>query len=125
MMESEFNMPSQEIAKRLTVQERLERVGLPEGYTARQAQAITKARMAFALAELVDRNVDNLHIWINNVAEKDPAAAVRLVMELTEYTMPRLKAAQIIGTADLTPDSGKRDLTRLTIAELQTIVAEQ
>ena len=120
---SEFDMPPEEIAKRLPVQERLQRVGMPEGLTTRQANAITQARLQLALSELADANVDNVQKWLEQVGERSPAEALRLYMELLEFRMPRMKAATVV--ANLTPDQGNgKDLRSLSIEELQRIVAE-
>lgn len=123
-MENEFNLPLVEVAKRLDPQERLRRVGLPEGVTPRQANAITQARLQFALSELAEMNVDNVHKWISEVADKNPEMAVRLYLELLEFRMPRMKAVQVVANANLNTD-GKKRLQDMSIEELQTIVAEQ
>jgi hypothetical protein len=120
---SEFDMPPEDIAKRLTVDQRIKRVGEETGLTPRQANAITKARLQYALSELADMNIDNVNRWLNQVGERSPAEAIRLYMELMEFSTPRLKAAQVV--ANLTPNAdGQRKLNEMSIEELQRIVAE-
>lgn len=115
---SEFDLPPAEIAKRLTVTERINRVGQETGLTPRQANAITKARVNHALSELAEGNIDNVQRWLEQVGERSPAEAVRLYMELLEFTSPRLKAANIV--ANLTPNAeGQRRLNEMTMEELQ------
>jgi hypothetical protein len=122
-MASEFDMPADEIKRRLTTTEKVKRVGTDTGLTPRQANAITQARLQYALSELADMNVDNVHQWLNEVGARNPAEAVRLFMELLEFRLPRLKAAQVV--ANLTPTAeGQRKLATMTIAELEQIVAE-
>ena len=123
-MSDEFAMKPTEIAKRLTVDERLERVGLPEGFTPRQATAISKARLSFALSDLAEGHVGKVQAWLDEVASKNPAEAIRLYMELMEFTTPRMKAAQVNvnANADVTP-SGQRRLQDMSLDELR-VVAE-
>lgn len=116
---SQFNMPEREVAKRLSVEERIMRAGLPAGLTPRQANAITQARIQHSLSDLAERNVDNVDRWLQEVASKSPSEAIRLFMELLEFRMPRMKAATVVASlsADLKGDG--RDLKTLTIEELQ------
>lgn len=118
-------MPTKEIVKRLTVDERLARVGLPEGFTPRQATQISKARLAFALAELAEGHVDHVSGWLRDVAEKNPAEAIRLYMELMEFSTPRMKAAQVNVNADvpMTPNGQKR-LQDMTLEELGVVATQ-
>lgn len=120
---SEFDMPEKDIARRLSVDQRLEMVGLPVGLTPKQANAITQARLQFALSSLAEMNVDRVHDWLGQVATQSPAEAIRLFLELLEFRMPRMKAAQVIANLSPTAD-GKRELKDLSIEELQSIVAE-
>lgn len=122
-MTDEFAMPTKEIVKRLTVDERLQRVGLPEGFSPRQATAISKARLTFALAELAEGHVDEVSKWLQQVAEKNPAEAIRLYMELMEFSTPRMKAAQVNLNANADVGPGK-SMSTMTIEELNSIVAE-
>lgn len=121
---SEFDLPTPEIIKRLTVDERLERVGTATGLTARQANAITQARLQFALSELAERNVDKVDQWLTEVGTRSPAEAIRLFLDLLEFRMPKMKAAQVV--ANLTPNGGDgRQMKDMSIEELQSIIAEQ
>lgn len=122
---SEFDLPPDEIAKRLPLQTKLELVGQTHGLTPRQANAITKARTQLALSQLAEGNVDNVQQWLRQVGERAPAEAIRLYMELLEFGLPRLKAAQVNLNADMTPGTG-RNLADLSIDELQnSLVGEQ
>jgi hypothetical protein len=122
---SEFDLPAKEIAKRMTLDERLMRVGFPEGVTPRQANAIMKARIQFGLSQLADNNIEKVEQWLREVGSRSPAEAIRLFMELLEFGLPRMKAMQINANADLTPPQGSRDMATMSIEELQSIVAEQ
>lgn len=123
-MTDEFAMPTKEIVKRLTVDERLARVGLAEGFTPRQATAITKARLTFALAELAENHVDEVSEWIRAVARNNPAEAIRLYMELMEFSTPRMKAAQVNLNADVTPAAGQKRMQDMSLEELGVIAVQ-
>ena len=118
-------MPTKEIVKRLTVDERLKRVGLPEGFSPRQATAISKARLTFALAELAEGHIDHVSKWLEDVARVNPAEAIRLYMELMEFSAPRLKAAQVNvnANADLTP-AGQKRFQDMTLEELSVVATQ-
>jgi hypothetical protein len=122
-MESEFNLKPKEIAKRLTANEKIALVGKKHGFSPRQANAVTKARLNNALAELAEGNVANVQMWLEQVAARAPKEAIELYMSLLEFSQPRLKAAQIVGTANLTPSDGKT-LAGMSIEELN-VIAEQ
>lgn len=122
---SEFDMPTTTIASRMSLEDRLKRVGFPEGMTPRQANAITQARLQFALSQLAEMNVETVHKWLNEVGEKSPAEAVRLYLELLEFRMPRMKAATVIANLNPGDEIGGKQMKDMSIAELQSLVAEQ
>lgn len=124
---SEFDMPDKEIAKRLPIESKLQKIGLPVGLTPRQANAITQSRLQYALSELADMNVDNVNLWLQQVAERSPAEAIRLYMELLEFRMPRMKAAQVAVNVGVDGNQapGQKRLQDMSIEELQSVVAEQ
>lgn len=124
-MVSEFNKPPHEIADMLTEEQRLQLVGLPAGYTPRQAKAIVMARIEYGLSQLADGMVPEVEKWLKQVGERNPGEGIRLFMELLEFRMPRIKAAQVNlnASADLMPAAGS--MTTLTLEELNSIANEQ
>ena len=64
--------------------------GVPNHYT-------KKAKEAFAM--LLDDNLDNLSIWLSQVAADDPKEALKIVMALSERFIPKL-SSQAITDAD-------------------------
>lgn len=124
-MADEFAIPPAQIVELMPAHKRqaAELVGTPVGLTPRQANALSKARLNTAMSLLAEGSIEKVQKWLDQVAERNPEAAVRLFMELTEFTMPRLKAAQITANANLTPDSAK-DLQSMSLEELQRVVAE-
>lgn len=55
----------------------------------------TQIREAYQF--LVERNLDNMHIWINEIAEKDPKGAMDIIIKLSDYVIPRLARQEIVG----------------------------
>jgi hypothetical protein len=122
-MKGEFDLKPKDLIGHLTPEQKLLRTGLPGGLTPREATAVAKARFHVALNDLMQGNVSKVSGWLDQVAERDPARAIQLLMELTEFVMPRLKAAQVV--ANLTPTAeGKEALGSMTMEELQRVVAE-
>lgn len=114
VIEAEF-----ELVGNLSTQERY---GLPsapkEGV--RTATQRAKARLGFALADVCGMKANDISKWLDQVAERNPAEAVRLFMELTEFIQPRLKAANIV--ANLTPtEEGKSRLREMSIEQLEQL----
>jgi len=88
--------------------------------TLRRAGQLTKARMAHSFMDLADRNVENVHRWLGEVAQQSPAKAIELMMELAQFSLPKLKAMAI----DVRSSDGS--VKTLTMAELEAkVVSEQ
>ena len=69
-----------------------------------------------ALRDLAEGNADRVQSWLDSVAEKDPAEALRLWLGLLRYVTPTLQAAAI---ADVTPSKPVRQqLAAMTEEEL-------
>lgn len=107
---------------------------------------ISKARIRRSLAELANGNVDKVQAWLDAVANgtpdevhvvegpdgamvkqinkgrrADPAEAIRLYLDLVEFSVPKLKAIAI----DIKDGDG-RALKTYTMEELQAkVIAEQ
>jgi hypothetical protein len=43
-----------------------------------------------AYKQLIEKNLDNLTGWLEQIAEKDPEKAIRIISELSEYVIPKL-----------------------------------
>jgi hypothetical protein len=87
--------------------------------TVRRAGQLTKARMAYAFAELADLNIDNVHRWLSEVAQQSPGKAIELFMQLAQFSLPQLKAA----TVDVRSSDGS--VKTMSFTELRSIVSEQ
>lgn len=69
-----------------------------------------------ALRDLAEGNADRVQSWLDSVAEKDPAEALRLWLGLLRYVTPTLQAAAI---TDLTPSKAvNQQLTTMSEEEL-------
>lgn len=68
--------------------------GNPEGRKKGSQNKYTKqVKEAFGL--LLEGNLDNLSIWLAQVAADDPKAAMDIVIKLSERFVPRLSQQQI------------------------------
>ncbi len=78
-----------------------------------------------ALRALAEGNADRVQSWLDSVADKDPAEALRLWLALLRYVTPTLQAAAI---ADITPPKSTRDvqirLARMTDEELLEVIVQ-
>jgi hypothetical protein len=43
-----------------------------------------------AFKQLVESNIDNMTIWVSNIAETDPHKAMTLMLSMAEYFIPKL-----------------------------------
>lgn len=125
-MASEFNLPAKDIKARLTMDEKLDRIGTDTGLTARQANTLTNARIQLAISELIEGNLTNVNVWLREVGSRSPERAIELMIEITKFRMPQMQAAKVIVNASMgaDPGAGGRGLAEMTIEELQSVVAE-
>jgi hypothetical protein len=72
-----------------------------------------------ALRDLAEGNAGHIQQWLNQVAEENPAEAIRLYLGLARFVIPTLSAAAI---ADITPRSQREQLAKLSSDELLSIV---
>jgi hypothetical protein len=74
-----------------------------------------------ALRDLAEGNADRVQSWLDSVAMKDPAEALRLWLSLLRYVTPTLQAAAI---ADITPSKAvSQQLTAMSDEELLEHIA--
>lgn len=108
----------------LTAEQRLElTLSNPSAENAmslRAANAITKARISYALAELAQMNIVNAHNWLQRVAEVNPRQAFELYLQLLEFSTPKLKAVEVTQS-----DGSGVPLQQMTLAQLQALAAEK
>lgn len=117
---SEFDMPAKEAAKHIHPDRRLTLPPEAGGFSERAAIVFTKARLNQAYVDLLNGNVEKVSKWLDAVAERSPAEAIRLLMELTEFVSPKLKAAEVKINADVGGQATKR-LQDMSLDELTAL----
>ena len=55
--------------------------------------AVVRAREAFS--RLVEGNAYKLQEWLDQVAEKDPKAALEIVVKVAEYVLPKMARQEL------------------------------
>jgi len=50
-----------------------------------------------AYQKLTEDNLDNMSIWISQVAGDDPAKALDIMIKLSEYIIPKLARQEVVG----------------------------
>tara|TARA_B100001564_G_C20658897_1_gene680592 strand:- start:375 stop:662 length:288 start_codon:yes stop_codon:yes gene_type:complete len=78
------------------------RKGIPNKTTA-------EIRNAFQL--LVEDNLDNMKVWLSDVAQEDPERALEIILKMSEYIVPKLSRTEV--KADITDKSIVINLNRL------------
>lgn len=89
----------------------------PLALTQGQARKVTQNRIRSAMAELAHGNIGKVNEWLDRVGAQDPARAIELFLQLSEFTLPKLKAVAI----DVKDTSG--GLKTLSVRELEQLVA--
>lgn len=101
----------------LSTQDRIE-LGLMDptdsrALTQRQIKEVTANRLRAAMSEVIGENVSKLNGWLEKVAEDSPKAAIELVIELAQFSLPKLKAVAV----DVR--SGDGSVKTLSVADLE------
>lgn len=60
----------------------------------------TQNQLRQQMLRLIDRNVDDVHTWLHDIAKDSPAAAVDRFIELLKFGLPQLKEATLNVTRD-------------------------
>jgi len=50
-----------------------------------------------AYKNLIEMNLENMTIWLQKIADEDPAKAIHVISELSEYVIPKLARTEIKG----------------------------
>jgi len=58
--------------------------GKPKG-----AENKIKKDIKQAYQMLIEKNLDNLTLWLDSIAQKEPEKAFKLIIELSEYVLPK------------------------------------
>jgi hypothetical protein len=57
----------------------------------------TTSEIRQAYQNLVELNLDNMKMWLEQVGEEDPYKAVSLMLQLSEYFIPKMTRTEITG----------------------------
>ena len=68
------------------------RSGRPPGLKNKKTEAVRHAYQ-----QLVEGNLENLSLWLNQVAADNPERAFELVIKLSEYVLPKLARTEVTG----------------------------
>ena len=50
-----------------------------------------------AYQKLTEDNLDNMTIWLNRIAEENPEKAMQLMLNLSEFIIPKLARQELVG----------------------------
>jgi hypothetical protein len=71
--------------------------GNPEGRPKGTKNKNTKiVRQAFQ--QLTEDNLENMTIWLSQVASEDPSKALDIMLRLSEYIIPKLARTEVTGS---------------------------
>jgi hypothetical protein len=69
----------------------------------------TTVEIREAFQMLIEDNLDNLNIWLEQLADKNPEKAIDVIIKLSEFVVPKLNRSQIdfdIGKNEIEPITG-------------------
>jgi len=93
--------------------ERINRDGRPKGSPNVKTQSIRDSYKMF-----IENNVPKFEEWIAKVAEKNPAKALELVSNLSDYVLPKLARTEIVGDEEAPVSIDLTQLDDKTLAKL-------
>ncbi len=85
------------MAKTKTSFKRGEAKGKPKGALNHTTKDIKEA-----FKMLIEKNIDNLSGWLDHIAEKNPERALKIIIDLSEYIIPKLARTE----AEITDKTG-------------------
>jgi hypothetical protein len=97
--------------------------GIPRPIGAgRKAGTPNRATSEFkeAIADLISCNQDKLQIWLDDVAEEDPAKAFDLLLKMMEFVIPKLSRVDY-----KEPESEEREAPQVIIRFLDSKTTEE
>lgn len=66
-----------------------ENAGRPKGVQNKEAKAIREA-----FAKLLEGKMGDVEEWLNEIKENDPVRAFELMLKMTDFILPKLKAVE-------------------------------
>lgn len=72
--------------------ENINREGRPKGKPNKTTQHIREAYQ-----KLTEDNLDNMSLWLAEIASEDPSKAMDLMLRLSEYIIPKMSRTEVTG----------------------------
>lgn len=70
-----------------------------------------------AFKKLIEDNVDNMTVWLDRIAKKNPDRALKILIDVAPYVVPKLATTEI-----KVEHKNQYDLSKLSDAELNELV---
>lgn len=67
------------------------------GYKPKGAVNQTTRDIKEAYRKLIENNLDNLTLWLEQIAANDPEKAIKILSDLSEYVIPKLARSEFTG----------------------------
>ena len=93
--------------------ENINREGRPKGSPNVKTKAIREA-----YKEFIENNAPKFEEWLERVAETNPAKAIELVSNLSDYVLPKLARTEIVGDEEQPLSIDLTQLDDKTLAKL-------
>jgi len=93
--------------------ENINREGRPKGSQNVKTKAIREA-----YKEFIENNAPKFEEWLERVAETNPAKAIELVSNLSDYVLPKLARTEIVGDEEQPLSIDLTQLDDKTLAKL-------
>lgn len=74
-----------------------------------------------AFQSLVEGNLMNIETWLNEVAAKDPAKALDLILKLSEFVLPKIKSVQLDAKINEPFTIVYQDVSGMTREEIESL----
>lgn len=65
--------------------------GRPKGSKNRSTKAMKKV-----LAQLIDDNLDNMSVWLNEIAKDDPRVAFQCMLNMMKFNIPKISRTSAV-----------------------------
>lgn len=93
--------------------------GSPQNLRPRKKGEVNKVTKDIkqAFKKLVEDNIDNMEKWLNRVAVNNPEKALRILIDLSPYIVPKLATTEL-----KVEHTQQYDLTKLTDSELGELI---
>jgi len=106
--------------------------GRPQG-----AKDKAQADIKQSYQSLIEGNLTNIETWLNEVATKDPGKAIELMLRLSEFILPKMRATEVTSSdsegkqvqivfRDFAAEQREKDLlSKLSNDDLRTLIEIQ